>query len=132
MIRTLIAFLFPISLTLADESTRDSTANKYMDSSIFRIATEQPYSIQHDDGEKLYLNPKNIHRAYGGHLLHSGHSFIFLPRLSFDYQGVYLARRSKDDLRLKCTNRKCGYVWWFSEEWSIYCPRCGAIGVDEE
>ena len=132
MIKILLVFIFPLSLAIADELTNEPTVNKYKVSSIFRIATEQPDSIQYDDGEKLYLNPKYIHRTHKGHLLHREHSVIFFPQLSFDHQGYYLTRRSRDDLRLKCTNRKCGYVWWFTEEWSIYCPKCGTLGVDEE
>ncbi len=123
--------MISLALPSASEPEKESIANKYMDSSIFRVVTEQPNSIQHYDGEKLYLNPENIRRVKEGHLLYNGHSVIFLPQLSFDHRGSYLARRSKDDLKLTCTNTGCGYEWWLTDNWSIYCPRCGSIGDDQ-
>jgi hypothetical protein len=39
-----------------------------------------------------------------------------------DHMGV-----DKDFRRQKIATI-CGRVWWFSDTWSIYCPKCGSIG----
>ncbi len=89
---------------------------------------EQTDSVIYFDGEKLYLNPENICYANGVFVLNNGHSAIPLLNLVFDKNGRYVHCRSRDDFKLKCSNPRCGYIWWFSDEWSIYCPRCNPIG----
>ena len=43
--------------------------------------------------------------------------------------GAGARTRSKaDDVKLICSNPKCGNKWWYSKEKTIYCPRCGHPG----
>lgn len=107
----------------------ESLATKCYSSRIFRIVSEQADSIQHFDGEKLYLKAENIRHANGKQFLYNDNSVIFLPTLSVNEQGFhYILCRSSDDVKLVCSNPDCSYEWWFTDEWSAYCPICDSIG----
>lgn len=120
------ALFFPIVCIFATEPDETFRSKKISTSTIFRLVTEQVDSIEYFDGEKLYLKSDNICHTNAGRVLSNGRSVIPLPGLAVNQNGHYLSCRSKEDFKLKCSN--CGYVWWFSDGWSIYCPQCSSVG----
>src|SRR5581483_289285 len=120
-----LMLLFPFIYTLSTQLPEASATT----SSIIQVVMNQADSIKGRHEDKLYLKAENIFHSQYGHVLHDGRSAIVLPRLSFDENGEgYLLCRSADDFQLACSNPDCGKVWWFSDTWSIYCPKCGTMG----
>ena len=130
MVRSILVILFfHLTYVFSHEQAAWHIPEKCASSSIFKVFTEQVDSIEYADDEKVYLKTANISYINTGFVLCNGQSSIFLPRLSFDQNGYYLSCRSKaDDVKLICSNPKCGNKWWYSKEKTIYCPRCGHPG----
>ncbi|MDP1609079.1 MAG: hypothetical protein Q8L98_07185 [Chlamydiales bacterium] len=130
MLTRLFAFFYLlISCAFAQETGEDQVYEKsYELSSILQVTSKQPDSIEYLEGEKIYLKKENTFPICNGYVLCNGRSAIVLPRLSFDQNGYYLSSRSPDDFKLNCSNSRCGNVWWFTDNWSIYCPKCGSVG----
>src|SRR5690349_7740407 len=124
----LFLLFFHLQYVFSHELATLHITEKCASSSIFKVFTEQVDSIEYADDEKVYLKPTNISYANTGFMLCNDQSSIFLPRLSIDENGYYLSGRSEDDVKLICSNPKCGKKWWYSKERTIYCPRCGHIG----
>jgi len=119
--------LLPFAYIFATELPAGEVSK--MTGSIMQIAINQADSIAGLDDDRLYLKSENIFYSQFGYVLHNAGSVIVLPRLSFDEHGQgFLLRRSPDDFQLTCSNPNCGKVWWFSDTWSIHCPRCGSVG----
>ncbi len=75
-------------LSLANLSAyAKETSFKDASPAILQIATKQAESIQHYDGNRLYLKAEKIYSTHQGPVLYNGGSSIFLPNLSADDKG---------------------------------------------
>jgi hypothetical protein len=125
--RLLLMFVFPIACIFAsDDGGSGTLSNEETVPPVVQIVTKHAETIQHYDGERLYLKAEKIYHTNAGPALCSDDFAILLSNLSTDRTGYYLSCRSKDDYRFTCP--KCGRRWWFSDTWSHLCPVCEIPG----
>lgn len=89
---------------------------------ISQILEEQPDAVQGYEEGKLYLSPDRISTTAYGIYLQSEESSIYLPQLSSDQNGCYIALNDlTNSMKVRCG--RCGFIFDLTEI-VTNCPNC--------
>jgi hypothetical protein len=121
--KILVALLFPVfTISCYANSSAFDRFHKDVSLALSQIVQEQPDSICSFDGERMYLMSHRIFPTNDGMYLCHDQSFIFLPLLLKDQNGIYLP--CLKSITMRCINPSCGYCCWNAYRDGIECPVC--------